>query len=402
MTQQPEVMSLAPVRTGEEGAISRRVVAVVAALATAGALGTFGYKAAFGGDKSANRTPVPATSPMSDQATNCDTLQFTAVDAEASFDAEAALPRNDVKSKSDVQPYVSSLFGVKGPLGGNASAASLAGVESIITISATDANAAKDPHYSYVKHWEDKLAQYAAKGGLEVAKTDCADTETVFGEVASYNDNWAHVGDKVTEFKFNRNGKYAIDGLKVVDELVTNDMVSQGAKGTLGSMSGVELTYSPTAHDVLNGFGDFLITKSGRIFAKGYRPEESGTLNEGSPKPSPSPSPVNGGNANQGGGSNGGGVNKGKQSENNPNGPNNGPGTGPSPEASPGKDNTPNGGSTPTSGPGPSTGPSPNKTPSPSTGPTPSPSPSRSPSPSPSSTPSPTPSPKGTDPGIGG
>lgn len=407
MLQQPEVMPITPARTGEEGAISRKLVAGVTGLALATTVGVFGYRAAFGGNDSAHRSPVPATSPMSDRAIDCDTLQFTAVDAEASFDAEAALTRNNVNSKTDVQPYVDSLFGTKGPLGGNASAASLAGAESIVTISATDKNAAKDPHYSYVKHWKDKVSQYAAKGGLEVAKQDCADTQTVFGEVASYNDNWAHVGDKVTEFKFNRNGQYAIDGLKVVDELVTDSMVGTGSKGAQGSMSGVELTYSPTAHDVLSGFGDYLITKDGRIFAKGYRPEETGTLNEGSP--TPSPSPVNGGKANNsnnngsngnGGGSNGGGVNVGNNPEHNPNGPNRGPGTGPSAEASPGNDNTPNGGGSspsPTT-PGGGNSPSPSEAPSPTPSPTHSPSPSPTPSPSHSPSPSSSPSPKGPEP----
>jgi hypothetical protein len=241
----------------------------------------------------------------------CNTLAFDNAAADATkYESDAFLPRNDVSGHNDVAPYVTGKDGLfTSPLGGKADEGSLAAVMAVITDRATDKSAAVDPNYSYTDHFNRDLADFNGTNGTEVGKQDCEKTYPLLSQIADFNGDWARKGEKVTQFVAVRNGQNQIVGFRLKAEIAS------------GTMTGIEFAYSPSDKNVAAGFPSVLEDNAGRLFVKGFVPDESGKNGEGKPTPTPSPSENNQNNRNQnnsqGGTGNGqgsgGGVNVGKQ-----------------------------------------------------------------------------------------
>lgn len=180
------------------------------------------------------------------------------------------LPKaGEVTDKEKAQTYIERLFNSNGPLAGKGDYASLAAIMAVVVEPAHDGVAA-NPNYDYVGAFNDKIASYSAEGGTSLARKDCKQAFDTLVQVASYDDNWAQLGETVTAINAMRGSDNNIIGMSL-EKVVT-----------LNTLGGIVLRLRTTSKGI-DGFTDVLISTNkdgnydGRLFVKGLTKGDGGT-----------------------------------------------------------------------------------------------------------------------------
>ena len=228
----------------ESGSVNRSAIAVgglafVVATAAIGAALVMPHKKA-----KAPELGQPVAGAANFNSNYCADLSFANAAANpVTYNADAAFPRPDkpIKSESDVQPYIASLFDKNGPLAGQGDASPIALAKAIIDIPARDKQVF-DPNRSVIADYDKTIAAYSVpKTGIKVAAADCVLLADTLRQTASYSVRFAAAGAKLVKYRIDRGTNYKVTG-------VTTTNV--GAKDDL---SGIKFTLPETA----KGLDDF-------------------------------------------------------------------------------------------------------------------------------------------------
>jgi len=154
-----------------------------------------------------------------------------------------------------------SWFGKKGPIGGDASMATIA-LEQTIVADRADSNGAND-QLNYPKQFNQNFDLMSGSGGLNEAGGFCADQKELFNLTWSFVNNFATNGSRLDKFVPEYNGQGDVVGV--------DPTVYIWDQSTL--LSGIEISDSVNAaHEGIKGFENQLIAPNGDVYLEGDLP----------------------------------------------------------------------------------------------------------------------------------
>jgi hypothetical protein len=181
------------------------------------------------------------------------------------YNADAFLPKTTIDSPATSQQEVTGLFAQKGAV---TDPVTLAAIMATV-VQPAEKGTVNDPNYDYGQAFRNYIGNYATPNST--AARDCKTAYDVLIQVGGYNASWAKPGDKVSQFKALRDGRY-----NITDAEVTKPQVVQGDH----PLSGTEFVLRDTTKGLngenLQGFASVLVTSDGEIYLKGVTPSQTG------------------------------------------------------------------------------------------------------------------------------